>query len=498
MSVSQVFSLIGDSNVQRNMNSISCRDRPLMSGAQVIPCGQISVLAEALRQVCQTSNVTVLSCITNFMTRSDESVSSVSLRVEPIIKNFKSILDDASQLNPECLYLVAPPMYRHFPIWYRDGLSEVMQKFSSIMSHKLEGQANVHLLPSFPTPSFEPDGVHLTPFSGLEFILHLFDSASSLITTLKSTPESLVIQNVESSRVLEDRMMALEQDHRRLNRFVEDKSAEDAELADYQENIRYESYFVVLGLPHIAKCDTKVWQERAKKLVGDFLLELMDREIRVVFVKNISGKGKESLARYQVQVESVSISKEIRDKFGTFFPKSKDCRPPSFKKISVRNRLTHETRVRLNIMRVLAEHWLKSNPGSRIQVIGYESRPTIRLLPSEKASDRRILTFNFIEAVRSLPVSFSPDELDTILGEVKPKWQGKLKSLFIVLTDDMFPGKFKGKGKGKPPSGQKDRSSTSQKDKSAPTSAESSTSRSRSQKRGPSPEADKNSKHAKN
>ena len=149
-------------------------------------------------------------------------------------------------------------------------------------------------------------------------------------------------------------------------------------------------------------------------------------------------------------------------------------------------------------MRVLAEHWLKSNPGSRIQVIGYESRPTIRLLPSEKASDRRILTFNFIEAVRSLPVSFSPDELDTILGEVKPKWQGKLKSLFIVLTDDMFPSKFKGKGKGKPPSGQKDRSSTSQKDKSAPTSAESSTSRSRSQKRGPSPEADKNSKHAKN
>ena len=498
MSVSQVFSLIGDSNVQRNMNSISCRDRPLMSGAQVIPCGQISVLAEALRQVRQTSNVTVLSCITNFMTRSDESVSSVSLRVEPIIKNFKSILDDASQLNPECLYLVAPPMYRHFPIWYRDGLSEVMQKFSSIMSHKLEGQANVHLLPSFPTPAFEQDGVHLTPFSGLEFILHLFDSASSLITTLKSTPESLVIQNVESSRVLEDRMMALEQDHRRLNRFVEDKSAEDAELADYQENIRYESYFVVLGLPHIAKCDTKVWQERAKKLVGDFLLELMDREIRVVFVKNISGKGKESPARYQVQVESVSISKEIRDKFGTFFPKSKDCRPPSFKKISVRNRLTHETRVRLNIMRVLAEHWLKSNPGSRIQVIGYESRPTIRLLPSEKASDRRILTFNFIEAVRSLPVSFSPDELDTILGEVKPKWQGKLKSLFIVLTDDMFPSKFKGKGKGKPPSGQKDRSSTSQKDKSAPTSAESSTSRSRSQKRGPSPEADKNSKHAKN
>lgn len=53
--------------------------------------------------------------------------------------------------------------------------------------------------------------MHLTPFSGLEFILHLFDSASSLIKTLTNSPESLVIQNVETSHVLKDRMIALEQ-----------------------------------------------------------------------------------------------------------------------------------------------------------------------------------------------------------------------------------------------------------------------------------------------
>lgn len=473
----------------------------------MIPCGQISVLAEALRQVRPASNVVVLSCSTNFLTRSTDQVSSVSNRVEPILKEFLSLVTLAAQDHAanERLYLIAPPMYRFFPIWYRDGISEVLQKFSSIMSSQPGGPSNVQLLPSFPTPAFESDGVHLTPYSGLEFVLHLFESASALIQTLASSPEHLVIKNVESSRVLEDRMMALEQDHRRLNRVVEEKTAEDAELADYQENIRYESHFVILGLAHIPKCDPKVWQERAKKLVGEFILELIGREARVVFVKNITGKNKDSLARYQVQMETVAISREIRDKFGTFFPGGKDSRPPEFKKVSVRNRLTHETRVRFIIMRVLAEHWRESNPGSKIQCIGYESRPTIKLFPSEKASDRRVLTMNFIEAVRTLPVSFSPDELELILREVKPKWQGKLRSLFVVLNDDMIHRKFKGgKASGsnsvplgqKPPESAEGPKDSSSKDKSH-SSSKGKDSRSRSLKRSSDQESSKSSKQPK-
>ena len=445
MSQATVISLLGDSNVQRNMNSTNVRDRPLMAEAQVIPCGKLEILAEALRQVRQTTNVIVLSCVTNFLTGSVDTTSSVSIRIEPILKEFQNIVEAAAQANEGHLFFVAPPMYRSFPIWYRDGISEVLQKFSGMLCSKPSGPKNVHLLPSFPTPVFESDGVHLTPYSGLEFVLHLFDSSSILIRTLASSPEEVVIKNVESSRVLEDRMMALEQDHRRLNKVVEDKYAEDAELADFQENVRYEDHFVVLGLPHIPKCDTKVWQDKAKRLVGEFLFKLLGREVKIIFIKNITGKGKDSIARYQVQMESVAISREIRDKFGTIFPKGKDSRPEPFEDISVRNRLTHESRVRINIMKILAQHWHDSNPGSRFKCIGYDSRPELRLFPAENASDRRVLVMNFVEAVRTLPVSFSPTELESILREVKPKWYGKVRSLFIVINDDMIPRKFRGK-----------------------------------------------------
>ena len=233
MSVDRVYSLLGDSNIQRNMNGTNCRDRPMMSESQVIPCGRLDLLAESLRQVRQTTNVVILSCITNFITASAESTSSISNRIEPILRQLSVVLGEFAGARTETLFLVAPPMYRSFPIWYRDGVSEILQKFSSMMSSKPDGVANIHLLPSFPTPTFEVDGIHLTPYSGLEFILHLYDSANALIKTLTSSPEEVVIKSIESSRVLEDRMMALEQDHRRLNRAFEDKFAEDAEIADF-------------------------------------------------------------------------------------------------------------------------------------------------------------------------------------------------------------------------------------------------------------------------
>ena len=116
MSQDRVFSLLGDSNIQRNMNTTNCRDRPLMSGAQVIPCGRLDLLAEALRQIREASNVVLLSCITNFITCSAESVSSISNRIEPILAQFSFVLGEYAKEHPETLFLVAPPMYRSFPI----------------------------------------------------------------------------------------------------------------------------------------------------------------------------------------------------------------------------------------------------------------------------------------------------------------------------------------------------------------------------------------------
>ena len=123
------FSILGDSNVKRHMNPMNCRDRPLMSGAQVIPCGRVALLSEALRSVRQETNVKLLSCVTNYLTSSEDAGSTLSFRIDPVLQEVGQIIFDAASSSEERRFIVSPPMYSHSPLWYRDGLPEVLSKF---------------------------------------------------------------------------------------------------------------------------------------------------------------------------------------------------------------------------------------------------------------------------------------------------------------------------------------------------------------------------------
>ena len=109
--MSLIFTIIGDSNVKRHMVPMNCRDRPLMTSAQVLQCGRLEVLAEALKQVRSESNVCVFSCVTNFLT-SCEGSSTVSLLAEGIFVDFLSKLEAFCAQKPDLKCLVCPPMYR--------------------------------------------------------------------------------------------------------------------------------------------------------------------------------------------------------------------------------------------------------------------------------------------------------------------------------------------------------------------------------------------------
>ena len=279
-----------------------------MSEAQVIPCGRLSLLAESLRQVRENSNVVVLACVSNFITSSDGTISSVTNRVGPILREFQSTIEAAAKANTEKLYLISPPMYRSQPTWYREGLPEVLTLFSQTFSS--DRPENAHLLPSFATPEFDSGGVHLTPYSGLEYILHLFDSSLDLLDSLEAPLEEVAVKASESTRVLEDRVMALEQDHRRLNRVVESKSATDAELEDFRKNEKFEDSFLITGLARIpSELVGKAWQERAIADVQAVLKLLMGREYPIVFVQNATSRVPNSEVKYNVQLSNVPDSR---------------------------------------------------------------------------------------------------------------------------------------------------------------------------------------------
>ena len=90
-------------------------------------------------------------------------------------------------------------------------------------------------------------------------------------------------------------------------------------------------------------------------------------------------------------------------------------------------------------MKLQAKRYTASNPEGKAAVIGYEPRPVIKIFPPPDASDQRIRTFNYIEAVKNLPTNFPKSEIDPILEKINSKLRGQLRSLFVVISDDMLP-----------------------------------------------------------
>ena len=171
--------------------------------------------------------------------------------------------------------LMAPPLYRHFPIWYRSGLVQVATRFSSVFS--AAGVPNLSLLPSFSSQELMPDGKHLTPVSGLHYILHLFDPAEVAITASSLSGDVQFSQVKEQVRQHEDRMAFLENRQVNLDRVVDLKIAVDAEFNDSVLNRSEEDWFVVTGLPRLGQMSRHDFQGAVRKQITDIIRDAKPR-----------------------------------------------------------------------------------------------------------------------------------------------------------------------------------------------------------------------------
>ena len=125
-----------------------------------------------------------------------------------------------------------------------------------------------------------------------------------------------------------------------------------------------------------------------------------------------------------------------RFKFGSFFVGGQDKRPDSLKSISISNKVTPGTQIRIMILKLLAKRYHTSNPGSKVKVIGFEPRPTLKITPPEESSDKRVKTYTYIEAIQKLPTHFTEAEVEPIIAKARVHFQGVLKATFVVLDDD--------------------------------------------------------------
>ena len=343
------------------------------------------------------------------------------------------------ELFPHFQVLLAPPLYRHRPLWYQRNLTQVATRFSQTFSTDVP--SNFRLLPAFPCQDLMPDGVFLDPVSGLHYVLHIFDQAELILTQPSLSGEVQFSQVRESVRHHDDRMAFIENRHKQLQGQVDLKVASDSEFNDWMLNRSEEDWFTIRGLPRLTQVSQSEWHGAARRQVADVIKHVLHlHKVRIDFsvllVINPFRHVTSGPTTYNVRLDSAVASKQIRDLFSAFFRRNRPAKlPQDLKGVSLRNKITKETKIRIEILRAMGELYTASNPGSSYHLRGYESRPLLAIYPPPNSGGHQ-RTYNFIQASTSLSARFSDDHLTKIYQVVGNSCMGKLRSMFVVLNDD--------------------------------------------------------------
>ena len=335
--------------------------------------------------------------------------------------------------------IIAPPLYRSKPSWYQSGLAQIASRFSLTLTALRP--ANLLLLPSFVSQDLMPDGHHLTPVSGLHYVLHVFDQVEVLLALDHHGPDAKLGHFQETVRQHDDRLSYLESRHGGLQGRVDLKLASDAEFQDWTINRSEEDWLTVLGLPRLGNMLPREWQVAAKKQVKELIrlvlhVNRVNLDFTILFVGNPLRYRTSGQTVYNVRLDSAVASQRIRDLYSGFFRHDRPVQlPERLKGVSIKNKVTLATRVRVRIMQELASNYQTSNPGSVAKVQGFISRP-ILMINHPRGSSERPQSYHFVEAVTKLKAVLSDDSLAKIFQVIGTRHQGELQSLFVILSDD--------------------------------------------------------------
>ena len=87
----------------------------------------------------------------------------------------------------------------------------------------------------------------------------------------------------------------------------------------------------------------------------------MGQEMSIHYISNATRRQADAIVAYNVKMVNVADSSAIRKKFGTFFLGGKDQRPEALKPYSIKNRITPETKIQIDILKLLAQHYRDAN-----------------------------------------------------------------------------------------------------------------------------------------
>ena len=100
MSLSRIFTIIGDQNIRRNMTGLNMASREVMQRAQVLDCVSMSTFDSALQSVRPESNVLIIATITEFIMCQGDC-GTIYSSIDPVLATFVAAVKGYCAFRPD-------------------------------------------------------------------------------------------------------------------------------------------------------------------------------------------------------------------------------------------------------------------------------------------------------------------------------------------------------------------------------------------------------------
>ena len=424
--MSEVVSIMGDSNVNRHLNQAKAANPTdnFLRQSHLITAFNGEQLQSSLVSQNEHRNFVVIAALTNPITNflflgGDQLIIDVRLfllQLTSWIQQGRNY-DDGTNSN----VFILPPQFRRQPSWYRQYYTTILAVFED--AFRTPG-TNVWILPPFMDPEFESDGIHYTHASGMLYVQHLVHATHSIIeSSLKPDP----VAQLHSSQ-----LQGIRHDVSELRFNQIQINAKQEEVTDGRLNTEAENQFVMTGLK---SANSDSWQERQNSFVKatkEFIVGFCPSlsSVSIKFCRVVTTRPRLIL---NVECNTVEAGTLVRQEWAKLV-KSGDARR-RFPEITISNSVTQGTRVRCALLRAYVKTYLQENPQGQASVSSFSSRPRFNFRPSRTV---RQISLSYCETVLSddLPEPSAEDLEQAYRIAGTRQFRGQLRSTFMILSDD--------------------------------------------------------------
>jgi hypothetical protein len=420
---------------------------------RLISCTKKAVFNSSL-QTLRNVRVLVTSVLANFIC--DDCVGDDVLTVaNQVLTDHIETLHKYSQLNPGTKIVVAPPLPRAVPDWF----NAYGPGFASFLYHEISRVNNpgIRFMAPFVAPMsfFESDGVHLNSESGVHFVNFLIGSADTLFPDVVDLPPpqpslSIHAENSQVATAGTDLAKVVSDLDAKLTRRISQDNlifARIKEDRDVEINRSKEDRFTISG---VKLTSTPPLHPRERK---DFFKELIGNLVKkacpdldptpCVLDVIVNMRPNRGPPIFEVKMDSVASSSAFR-LAASRLAKSQD---PEFAGLFVTNTVNLSTRIRIDILKLLAKRLTTDLEVSYVHA--FSSRPTLHLRPREEETpppgdesfaDVTVMplpgrSYTFAECMEKWGHLLPSSMLAPIRQKALSAFRGCLEQYFVVLSD---------------------------------------------------------------